>query len=719
MQYIAHCRLLLREIEHRLDDLAFMQQGGTIRYAVDFSELYAYALPDKTGKEIELFVDESEGRADTIQRQALRRLFEEYSEPLILLNPYAIELQSFFINERRRLTVNISDYAARLKHIEEALAQPEYQAIGRINAELKVQPTRELTVEESDLIARFLEHSAPDLVEILNQRVTRPVEAIQRLLAASRFADLETLVSVKLGFDSATTEDWYQKLADILKAKNAPIGPNTDLDALALALVEGANRLLDSHKTRLLLVTRSMAMHDLLPPPQIERAVAAPLPDIPHLRHPRIFSDLFAIDGRSGAELEPKLTDCAKALRILLKAAEGEDIDHLDATGRDRLTPLVDDLKQRWQQAEESAMALHIRLPNAQPTAQRPAPEQTRQILALLHDHGALKDLLATRLQERITDLEHIHELLGLCLLSVTPAQQERIVAMLQIDDEMKYGQLTTRQSLPYTLRFYSDPARRLLKIIGAAQHKGGSWSNVIDFLKTGFPRGSNFERVLAMAAILAALGRWNLAETYAERALQIADVEGVPAPEGYFFLAICKRKWHISFKRYHEAIMRLDQAINVAFTPRPPRYLKEQGTQMLMLALKFPKVPTRHTAADGLALLDEVERTSDDPLLKLDCINNRLFYFVEANQLDQRDQRITDYENLLQLQRRLDPNQEHWPAFVLHTLVLARWKLYGIHADRERQEMLTWLEYAQNNTYLESGEREQLSTLRQALLTS
>src|SRR5215467_7777143 len=102
VRYIEDCKALQRELQHAINDLHFTSdQNHTIRYAVDFSEIYAYVLPDETVQEFHLFVDESESKTDLIQRLALQRLFDELPEKLILLAPYAIELQGFLVKLRQ------------------------------------------------------------------------------------------------------------------------------------------------------------------------------------------------------------------------------------------------------------------------------------------------------------------------------------------------------------------------------------------------------------------------------------------------------------------------------------------------------------------------------------------------------------------------------------------------------------------------------------------
>jgi len=101
-RYIKSSKVIRRDYLDTLDDLRFLyEERGTIYYAVDFSEIYSYVLPGETFREFMPFSGESEDVAQTRQTLALKLLFfGKPQEPLVLLRPYAIELDAFLIRSR-------------------------------------------------------------------------------------------------------------------------------------------------------------------------------------------------------------------------------------------------------------------------------------------------------------------------------------------------------------------------------------------------------------------------------------------------------------------------------------------------------------------------------------------------------------------------------------------------------------------------------------------
>src|SRR5947209_8336104 len=94
--YIRDCTALKRDLDNARADIEFVsRQQGSLRYAIDFSEIFAYALPEDTADELMLFSEDYVSPAKSLQRLALRRLFYGTPESLILLKPYTTEFASF------------------------------------------------------------------------------------------------------------------------------------------------------------------------------------------------------------------------------------------------------------------------------------------------------------------------------------------------------------------------------------------------------------------------------------------------------------------------------------------------------------------------------------------------------------------------------------------------------------------------------------------------
>src|SRR5262245_50727679 len=92
-------RHIRRDFQLMHEDILFAQQGGTVYYAVDFSELFAYANPMLTHREVKIFSDDNDQETSLIQYRALNQLFFA-KRSLVLLPPYAFELE-LWINKIR------------------------------------------------------------------------------------------------------------------------------------------------------------------------------------------------------------------------------------------------------------------------------------------------------------------------------------------------------------------------------------------------------------------------------------------------------------------------------------------------------------------------------------------------------------------------------------------------------------------------------------------
>src|SRR3954468_10065465 len=73
-RYIVHCTAVSRDITHVLEDYEFQKDDNKIEYAVDFSEIFSYALPDKTTERSPMA--DGWGEDSKLQFFVLSRFFE-------------------------------------------------------------------------------------------------------------------------------------------------------------------------------------------------------------------------------------------------------------------------------------------------------------------------------------------------------------------------------------------------------------------------------------------------------------------------------------------------------------------------------------------------------------------------------------------------------------------------------------------------------------------
>lgn len=686
--YTEKCRELKRDLEHALGDLKFRkEEGGTIRYAVDHSETYGYvhtdAYTDKVPKEFSLF-DDPDIWIASFHRLALRHLFDDLPEKLILLRPYAIELQDFLRYkeqqpfEKRGLMEQVAD---ALEERQSLIGTSEFDYVMKLCE--KVESGESLTPEENSSLITFLRQNAPTLLAFYDRQDMHPLYRIKDLFIREKFENLEHLSQIEQRFDNEETQDLHDKL---LEQRPSGSWSKARNDAAAIATVERVNKdVLGNRKTKLLLVTRSPTMHELFKDE----------PDSSPLRHPRIFSVLFEDDSLKANSAQQQLRSMLGTIdQFLEQLKDREDFaireNALIKSWRDKE---LSEIREAWHSTE--AFKASLRQTESHERDWEQSPEEIQRILLLLRDNENLQTLLAERLGELSDTLDWEHTQLA-AYVQVRDQEQQDLLAdlidYLVAEDfgnkfVLKVSKTPLRQQLPYSLEFYTEKAKELL--LNFFPTKGDSESRakpgrreVLSFFQQGLRMDAEYEPLLAMAYVLGILQKWKLAEKYCEQALEIAGkASNIPVHEGKFFLAICMRKESPSVKRHQKAIRLLNEAIDPKIPD--PRYLKEKATHILLLYTdwiaegdgEFPHLD------DALKLLDRAyEGSENDPVLRMRIVMRRLYYFVETGQIDKYEARVKkEYLELEKWQKYIEPDNSKWPPVVIDTIAWTRWNLLDL----------------------------------------
>jgi hypothetical protein len=420
--YAEKCRELQRDLEHVLTDLKFSQeQGGKVRYAVDFSEIFAYAQPSRTMQEFSLFDDDSKSWLDSLHRLALRRLFNNLPEKLILLKPYETETNNFLLHQDQRLFVALLEQAPSIYRARERLNNSkEFSRIKQLDIDKKVESRKPLTHDEKEKVRDFLlKNETLSLLAFLDWQGAKPKERVRDLIRAQRFERLEDLVEIDDDFFMAADrywEDWYGVLAK--QRRGIERLSAASLDATAIATVEQANQLLESQKDqkrKLLLVTRSPTMHNSfvrLSSRSLERRA-----DNSFLRHPRIFS--FSIqdipEEKTRRQIQDQLEDLKQKVNTFLEELgkhEVADIDE-DLGIKSQLDNLLSKVKEGWRSTNVLIASLlrDATSDEADDSSQQDL-EEIRAILRLLRS-DQVQRLIVDRLKDLTHDLALVHLQLG------------------------------------------------------------------------------------------------------------------------------------------------------------------------------------------------------------------------------------------------------------------------------------------------------------------
>lgn len=719
--YVEQCKLLKRDLELVLEDDRFATiPGGVTCFAVDHSEIFSYVLRDMPNEDYSLFLARSPQDRLAMQLLTFAKLFDQVGAKLVLLPPYAIEFDGFLHGLREKAFDDLmQESLLAFEQAEQVASSDEFARIRSLAQDLQ-KTAREPTDKEKQALVHFLERECPDVLSLLAAARTAPFERVRSLFDRAVFEKLADLVGEVI--DARRDNEVASACLERLNAARGKKSHSKSLlDSIAIALVDRANQILNPSNMRLLLVTRSKHMLDAVE--QEVRSGTLIRYQSSFLRHPRVLYLQAITNWWRREPLRQTLREELNLIDLFLKSATG--LDTLSASALAELEPQRKGILQRWHWAEglEASLAtLHLGIG-------RPAAEELLPLLRLFETSAALKEAVVKRLDEIGHYLEERHEFLGLCFQSMSPENQETLkgkliperfpkeTEMVSEDHPQKYVLRTSLDAFPYTFQLSLDAGSQLLEALGSVQQY--DWQDFLHLYRKGSWEVTDYERVLLIAFVLGTLGKWSLAELYCERALDLAKREQAASPhEGFFFQAICHRRWNLSPDRLRRGLELIDRAIETKRALRgfptycDPRYLKEQGTLILLLHMEYAdridaSVPPVARAMELFS--DAFDLSRDDVDLRIQIVNNRLYYYTEMGIRDDPTAVETEFHRLLSLQREVTEDESLWPAFVLDTAAWSQLVLFGAHREEEQHIILTRLQTAQARKEITARDRQRV----------
>ena len=712
--YIRDCTNLLADLEDFTSDYEFSKAGGIVHYAVDFSELHAYVLPEHSAQGVKAFVDDDQPVAHALQLRASQRIFKDSAHKPILLSPYVVELEAFVRNQAKRDLLAFGD--AFLKAVTEYNRLRETGDLAWVEALAeRVHLGAEVSEVEAERAQRFWEQNAVALVGILGDNAEAPRSRLRSLLAQDSFKDLEDLVAP----DFEPELDFAETVEQALDAAR-PRSPSemqsekssNHLDAFAIALIRGANKYLQSKSIRLRLVTRSVHMRRICDHFDSEWEGLGGNP----VRHPRFFSAFHAAVGDRGDDALEQLEVMRRSLEAFLASYSSlENNASLEAF--ESMQGRIADLKQLWRTSLGLSSALL-----SQVSVTRPG--NFRYLAELVHGEGGLRRKLERRVVELADEMQRDYQALGLLVgAEARPDRRELVethTTSWEHDDNAVLG--SSLHYMPYVLELRSPDVQAALK------QPHTFWSGVMELRG-----GLDYERLLAMAYFFGSWAEWGMAERYCILALQERDFaarfsgDEDPAPwgthEGYYFRAVCIKEQARTPGRLSEALELLQAA--EAAKPGDPRYLKEKAAitflwhEMIRRTPEFAKSPiTMPSERDAVAwsteVLHQVQVSTDQSaqLLQAQVHNNLCYYFGSKQTPQGRSLAIAHLDRLEGVQRKISGDIQSWPPNVLDTVAWTRWNLAGGDVNESDQETIEKLfHFALANTKLLPDERLQITS--------
>lgn len=675
--YINDCKLLVHDLELLISDLKFqVHENGKLYYAVDFSEIRGYAIPQTPPPEFILFSDET---VDTIELQLLllANLFFNSIQKFILLPPYAVELNGFIFNLKRNIFNSV--LRSVLTVFNEAKRNLRNSDIQQYS---EIDPGAIDNEQEKKIFSLFKEY-APTILTYL-EPIEDPLSRVYRL-EREALTGLKHIREFSLSFDNGTKKRWFDKL--LVKSKYRRESPGaSDIDAIAISLLIQVNQsfLLNNDNARLFLITRSKHMREIL-----EDEIKSEIwpSDICHIiRHPRSFNLLYRHRDSSLEETTGELENELNLVNQFIQLTE-KGLGDLDDTNVEEIYSYLKISKQYWRSSQQLSVSLgdstklHL---NKDPADN--ISKAVQNILKLVSGDIDFRELIKERLEDLEQNLERDLDIIGLGLFFETldEEQQLRWKKYLKYEElHEQYEVFTSPQTIPYRLEFHSPETQK--KIDNITEKNRLSWLTAIQFFKENLSIISEYELLLATALLLATLNEWLLAEFYCNKAIELRDddSEELSPHDGYFFLSICMRKRAPTYNRHQLALSYLEKAICYKRKSLgddnfvDPRYWAEMGTHILMLNTHFHDREDIPDPEKGLRYFEEIESLIEDDLHFIIRVrNNKLFYLVVTDSFENIDLARKEFEEYRTFVSNMLPEVE-WPAYLLDTISWLEWLLY------------------------------------------
>lgn len=724
--YREDCVILKQSLQQLINDLEYEDKNWSLRYAIDFSELYNYLLPQKATKKTSLFWDD--GAVDLItalQELMLKHLFSLANDnPLILLPTYAVELDAFLerqvlkeLEDVIKLTLSIFNDVGKLR------LHPTVQKF--LNANEPISDAK-----KTEFIS-FVQESFPRILLLIDPLKTPASirERYNKLIKNNTFTTLYDMgVEVNVDINDSIANSWYKILLEKRKLREPAQAAGTSyIDSQSVAIIHRANKLLANEKIRLVLVTRSKHMHDVQ---EENKDLKSDTGDI--LRHTRIFNLLYRKAELGRDKFHKELSDMLTSVDTLLTSV-GNLNQNTDRDELLKINKLISDIKSKWRATYSLDSILNEReriniLPDS-PKSTRISNDK-EQIIAFLRRED-LPALATERLMELTNNLQNQQFSFGMgwAWKNTDTDSKKSIMKDIKVAQRRESQLLrATLQAMPYTLKFYSsDVSLPLASLRNAAKYK---LSEIYEIFLKELKQDSNQKEVsvryewwLEIAFMFGTLNKWELAELVCKQALSVGkDSNFMAIHEAYFLLSICCRKnnpEHL-FRRHLEGIELVDYALSIKQPNEPenyidPRYLKEKGTHILLMHKEFhqqainSKFPLAEQGLDLLFQALELCQENDSTLI-IQIYNNIIFYYIDSDSISNIEELKEYREKLLDLQQEIEPDEMNWPPFVLDTIAWSKWRLYkNISPEKCETKILKRLQKALESKELNAHERSDI----------
>ena len=703
--YKTYAKRASADLAVAIADRRFQEAGGTIRYAVDFSEIHAFLIHQAPDKDW-MWPGLDANSASIVEHCALSEVLLGQERP-VLLPPYALEFERFIAELRDRMRRSIiRAMADALATVEAVRGDPRVQEALELARQVSAH-SRTLTDGELQTVVGVCEAHGKNLVQIVRRDVPNPLMRTKALLQRRPFVSpaAEDLPAI-----AENDQVVGHRYAELRALRGRRADGASYIDALAIEYIRLANkRAVESgRRDKYLLVTRSPHVAELVAREIDEGLWPEDSGNI--VRHPRVYAPL-AWDA-TGRDDFSGLEATMASLDLFWRSAELRLMGMWDElrpsnSGDKRLVRTVSSLKHHIVRLVEMGAALNeAYLVPAGNTARPGSIEEVLELMTILRSDDAVFNAVAARMAEISEQVDYEHELLGVALHSHDPAAQERIRKDLSVMSRGTRGTslVPSFGHVAYTLRFTSSSVAEWASSI----HRGyvveeDLWRFL---MQPAEGHRDHYEMLLLMAYVLAVLGNFDLAVHYSERALMIAKHhDRDDSDEALFFLSYCRRaasRTAVDVKTGLEFLERARRSARARLQDSgydDPRFVAEEGIAKLVWHVRGAELQTAAwsgapTLADAIATLERALTFDPHPKLAVTIFNNLCYARCRAYEQsrssadhDALRQALETFQERLQA---LEPDVQRWPVRFADTIAWGHFVLF--QAAGERASMIKWI---------------------------
>jgi hypothetical protein len=658
--YIEHCRVLMRDVTHAISDYDAFIDGWTLKYAVDFSEIYSYVVPGESHEDAPI----GDGWSNDPDRQfyVLSRFFG--ARDVLLPEPYAVELAGFVdLIGTKEFSGTARTYLQARREIGQILKRPDARRI----LERSTSADQPLSDDEADEFFRFFESYAPQLIAFARGVDLTPFHRLKDLFVQHTFTPLEkTYPRLDEYVRDAATRRRFDALAKLRTRSN----PQANLiDARALGEVDAVNEILRKRgeNTRVLLISRSENM--------MKVALSDARDSEVYVRHPRTMSMSYrSAEGGISLADHVELNIRKHSLEAFIFGAEevekklgnegvsaiGDILDAKDDLTGKTLRTLLEEIQSVWRNVE--AYATGLTKAGETRSNKGSNKELTIQLLSFLRDPNSLRSRI----------IKQIH-------LIFREVRRSRDTVAFRLQRET-----AGRGSVVYAIPFESEALREV------TEQRSAQWSSTLDdavrIFDVAIGCEDDYECLLGIAVSLGAIGRWPLAKQYVDYAIAVRpDGE---CREALFLQAVTAKRMSIedesmsqAMKRMHGAVERMEKLIQ-ADAAIDPRFSNERAALQLWL-IEFARNPEgapiakqQKTTFTPLVVATDLAKavTLAAGKLKILILNNLCYAYLLAEDFKRMPQALDDLKEAL---TEAYSDRTNWPAFAVDTFVYTSFLLH------------------------------------------